>query len=50
LKITKISVSRDVKEDDEEGLRIKEQAILDLASILCQTKKATGKILVNLLI
>lgn len=34
-------ISRDVRGDDEEGLRVKEQAILDLASILCQTKKAT---------
>jgi len=33
-------VSKDVQANDEEGLRIKEQAILDLASLLCQTKKA----------
>lgn len=33
-------VSKDVKMADEEGMRIKEQAILDLASLLAQTKKA----------
>jgi len=33
-------VSKDVTADDEEGLRIKEQAILDLGSLFCHTKKA----------
>lgn len=35
-------VSNDVKADDEEGLRIKEQAILDLGALFTQTKKAKG--------
>jgi hypothetical protein len=30
--------------DDEEGIRIKEQAILDLADLLKQTKKAKGNL------
>lgn len=33
-------VSKDVKADDEEGVRVKEQAILDLGALLTQTKKA----------
>ena len=35
-------MSKDVTADDEEGLRIKEQAILDLGSLFCHTKKAKG--------
>ena len=35
-------VSKDVKADDEEGVRVKEQAILDLGALLTQTKKAKG--------
>lgn len=34
-------MSKEVLINDEEGLRIKEQAILDLAALLSQTKKAT---------
>jgi len=33
-------VSKEVAADDEEGVRVKEQAILDLGSLLKQTKKA----------
>lgn len=33
-------VSKDVKSTDEEGIHVKEQAILDLGSLLKQTKKA----------
>lgn len=33
-------VSKDVKADDEEGVRVKEQAILDLGALLTQTKKS----------
>ena len=42
-KHVQIKVSKDVKADDEEGVRVKEQAILDLGSLLKQTKKAKGK-------
>ena len=35
-------MSKDVKADDEEGVRVKEQAILDLGALLTQTKKAKG--------
>jgi len=34
-------VSKEVSANDEEGLRIREQAILDLAALLSQTKKAS---------
>lgn len=37
-----ILVSKNVKPNDEEDIRIKEQAILDLGSLLKQTKKAKG--------
>jgi len=33
-------VSKDVKSDDEEGVHVKEQAILDLGALFTQTKKA----------
>lgn len=36
-------MSKEVAADDEEGVRVKEQAILDLGSLLKQTKKAKGK-------
>jgi hypothetical protein len=37
-----VQVSKDVRADDEEGVRVKEQAILDLGALLGQTKKAKG--------
>ena len=35
-------VSKEVNSSDEEGIRIKEQAILDLGALLTETKKAKG--------
>ena len=41
-------MSKDVKAEDDEGIHVKEQAILDLGALLKQTKKAKGfKILIN---
>lgn len=36
-------VSKDVKPDDEAGIHVKEQAILDLGALFSQTKKAKGQ-------
>jgi len=39
-----LKVSKDVVSSDEEGIRIKEQAILDLGALLTETKKAKGNL------
>lgn len=39
------SVRRDVQQDDEEAVRVKEQSILELGTLLAKTGQAAGKIL-----
>lgn len=36
------SVRRDVQEDDEEAVRVKEQSILELGNLLAKTGQAAG--------
>ena len=37
-----ISVKREVGADDEEGTKVKEQAILEMGSLLAKTNQAAG--------
>lgn len=37
------TVKRDVQEDDEEAVQVKEQSILELGSLLAKTGQAEGK-------
>ncbi len=38
------SVKKDVMNDDDEGIKVKEQAILELGDLLAETKQAEGKV------
>lgn len=38
------TVRRDVQQDDEEAVRVKEQSILELGTLLAKTGQAAGKI------
>lgn len=40
---TNFSVKEDVNSADEEGVKVKEQAVLQLGSLLAQTGQAEGK-------
>ena len=42
--IFNLKVSKNVISTDEEGIPIKEQAILDLGALLTETKKAKGNL------
>lgn len=37
------TVRRDIQEDDEEAVRVKEQSILELGSLLAKTGQAAGE-------
>lgn len=39
-----LTVRRDVQEDDEEAVRVKEQSILELGTLLAKTGQAAGNI------
>lgn len=38
-----VTVRRDVQENDEEAVRVKEQSILELGTLLAKTGQAAGK-------
>lgn len=40
-----LTVRRDVQENDEEAVRVKEQSILELGTLLAKTGQAAGNIL-----
>ena len=40
------SVKREVDNSDDEGIKIKEQAILDLGHLLAETKQAKGRMII----
>lgn len=42
LSVFFFSVRRDVQEDDEEAVRVKEQSILELGTLLAKTGQAAG--------
>lgn len=39
-----LSVRRDVQENDEEAVRVKEQSILELGTLLAKTGQAAGNV------
>lgn len=45
-----LTVRRDVQENDEEAVRVKEQSILELGTLLAKTGQAAGNVLPQIVI